>query len=192
MLDPGTPLSAARRLDGETGERNPTEAIGRAQDITVALLEVYRRNRLDSDDETVLREAVKLLLHQASERSDPAPVLPDLIDLIASGPDQVRHLTLTAGDPDEKYKAAVHRLHRTLVGFAETDFGTTFGRATTSHLDLDAAAVCVDISALRVGRADERLLAGGCCRPGPPAWPPLRPPRSRPTMTRPHAGSTWW
>lgn len=160
MLDPGTLLSAARRLDGEAGERARAEAIGRAQDLTVALLEVYRRNRLDSDDETVLREAVKLLLHQAGERSEAAPVLPDLIDLIASGPDQLRHLTLTAGEPDEKYRAAVHRLHRNLVGFAQSDFGTTFGRATTTHLDLDAPAVCVDISSLRAGRADERLLAG--------------------------------
>lgn len=74
--------------------------------------------------------------------------------------DQLRHLTLTAGDPEEKYRAAVHRLHRNLVGFAQSDFGTAFGRPTTAHLDLSASAVCVDISALRAGRADERLLAG--------------------------------
>jgi hypothetical protein len=157
MLDPGTLLAAARRLPGEAGEQTRAEAIGRAQDLTVALLEVYRRNRLDSDDETVLREAVKVLLQQDRIA---APVLADLVELIATGPDQLRHLTLTAGDPDEKYRAAVHRLHRNLVGFAQSDFGTTFGRATTTHLDLDASAVCVDISGLSAGRADERLLAG--------------------------------
>lgn len=159
MLDPGAMFAAALQLrhhDPVAAEQTRIEAIGRAQDLTVALLEIYRRQPLATDDETIVREAIRILLEH--ERRTP-PELTDLIGLIAAGPDQLRHLTLTAGQPDGDYQAEVRQVHRNLNGFAQSDFGAAFGRQTTVHLDLTAPAVDVDISALGGGKADQRLLA---------------------------------
>lgn len=156
MLDPGSLFTASRRVSGAHAEQLRAEAIGRATDLTCALLEIYTRAPLSTNDETVLRAAVRLLLTQMTDRP---PVLADLIEVLVSGPDALRHLTLTAARPTEAYLAEITSLHRTLIGFAQSDFGTAFGRASTVCLDLDANAVCVDISSMAGGRADDRLLA---------------------------------
>jgi hypothetical protein len=159
MLDAGSLWEASQRVTGSRAVSLRAEAIGRAADLTAALLEIYTRTRLPAEQETVLRAAIRLLLDDRPPGA-PAPVLADLITVLVAAPESLRHLTLTAAKPTEAYLAEIAPLHRTLVGFAQSDFGAAFGRATTTALDLDATAVCVDISTMAAGRADDRLLAG--------------------------------
>jgi hypothetical protein len=156
MLDPGALHHAAARLSGPTGDALRVEAGARAADLVAALLEVHTRTPLPPEAESLLRVAVRTL-HTERAAEAPAPVLADLIELVATGPRVLRELT--AARTQSVYADRAAGLHRVLTGFASGDLGASFGRASTVRLDLDGAGVCVDISALSGGRTDQRHLA---------------------------------
>lgn len=165
MLDPGDALRWSKRLESRDtvlAEQLRDEGIGRAADTTVALLEAYRGTPLSSDDEELLRQAIRLLLDPHG-RGDQAggpgtePVLADLIALINSAPAVLMDLTLAHST--EEYLREIRPLMRNLVGFDSGDFGASFGRPTTTHITLDRPAVSVDTSAVRTGRASQKMLA---------------------------------
>jgi hypothetical protein len=156
MLDPGALHEAAARLSGPSGEALRVEAVARSADLTVALLEVFTRAPLPTDEEALLRAAVGAL--SAARRCDaPAPVLAELIGLVAAGPKPLRELTSTRTKAAYCDRAA--GLLTALRGFAASDLGASFGSASTVRLDLDGPGVCVDISSLAGGRTDQRHLA---------------------------------
>jgi len=158
MLDPGALYETANRLSGPTADALRVEATGRAADLVAALLEVHDRTPLRGEDDALLRAAVRTLLNERRPGA-PAPVLADLIELVAAGPQGLRELTLTCGRPHSEYLDRVAGLHRGLRGFAASDPGASFGHASTVRLDLTGPAVCVDISSMAAGRADPRHLA---------------------------------
>ena len=158
MLDPGSLFTVAESFAGadpQLARQVQAEAIGRAKDLTVTLMQMYRRHPFTADDEQVLRTAVQLLLERPHRE---APVLEDLRKLVADGPSELRHQTLSFTEGDEAYRRATHELQRSLAGFAGSDFGQSFGRDTTEEFDLDGPAVCVDISSLGGAASDSRLL----------------------------------
>ncbi|NYI81214.1 hypothetical protein [Nocardioides panzhihuensis] len=157
MLDPGDAFKAAdtyKHRDPQLAEKLRAEAIGRAQDITVAMFEVYRRAPLDQNDDELLREAIKIVL--SGYESGSTPTLPDLIRLIRTGNPTLRDLTLT--ETQEAYAEAIHDLLRTMVSFDRGDFGAAFGRASTAHVSMDYPTMSIDVSAVQ--GASDKLLAG--------------------------------
>jgi hypothetical protein len=154
ILDPGEMGAAASRIGGRAGEHLRAEAHGRALAITAALITLIRGRAVDDHEQTVLAAC----LHELYDRhpASSPPVLPDLVDCLASGPERVRAVTLDRGS-ERRYRVAVDPLHRSLLGLLDGPLGQTFGSATTTRIDLSAPAVAVDIS--RIGEADGALTA---------------------------------
>jgi hypothetical protein len=154
VLDPGEMGAVAARIGGRAGEQLRAEAHGRVLAVTAALITLVRGRPVDDHEQTVLAACLHHLA-QAHPASAP-PVLPDLVAVLAEGPERVRAVTLDRGS-DRRYRTAVDPLHRSLLGLLDGPLGRVFGEATTTRIDLDAPAVAVDIS--RIGEADAQLTA---------------------------------
>lgn len=154
VLDPGAMGTAARRIGGEAGRVLVSETHGRVLNMVAALITIVRDNPMDDHEQSVLSAA----LHHLRERTPPdrAPLLPDLVQVLTEGPDRVRAVTLDRGS-DTRYRDAVDPLHRSLLGILDGPLGDTFASETSTRINLDSPAVCVDIS--RIGEADTQLTA---------------------------------
>lgn len=154
ILDPGAMGAAAARIGGEAGRLLAAEAHGRVLNVVAALITIVRNRPMDDHEQAVLSAA----LHHLRERTPTgqAPLLPDLLRVLTEGPDRVRAVTLDRGD-DTRYRDAVDPLHRSLLGILDGPLGDTFASETSTRIDLNATAVCIDIS--RIGEADTQLTA---------------------------------
>ncbi|MFI6661395.1 ATP/GTP-binding protein [Streptomyces sp. NPDC050523] len=154
VLDPGAMGAAAARIGGEAGQMLAAEAHGRVLNMVAALITIVRNRPMDDHEQSVLSAA----LHHLRENSSPGrpPLLPDLLRVLTEGPDRVRSVTLDRGDTD-RYRDAVDPLHRSLLGILDGPLGNTFASATSTRINLDSPAVCIDIS--RIGEADTQLTA---------------------------------
>jgi hypothetical protein len=152
VLDPGEMGAAAARIGGTAGEHLRAEAHGRALAMVAALITLVRGRAVDDHEQTVLAAC----LHELYDTPSGPPVLPDLVRVLASGPERVRAVTLDRGS-EHRYRMAVDPLHRSLLGLLDGPLGSVFGSATTTRIDLSAPAVAVDIS--RIGEADTTLTA---------------------------------
>jgi len=154
VLDPGAMGAVARRIGGEAGRVLDAETHGRVLNMVAALITIVRDRAMDDHEQSVLSAA----LHHLRERTPPgrAPLLPDLVRVLVEGPERVRAVTLDRGD-EARYRTAVDPLHRSLLGILDGPLGDTFASETSTRINLDSTAVCVDIS--RIGEADTRLTA---------------------------------
>ncbi|MFF0728745.1 ATP/GTP-binding protein [Streptomyces sp. NPDC004134] len=154
VLDPGAMGAASRRIGGEAGRELAAETHGRVLNMVAALITIVRNRAMEDHEQSALSAA----LHHLRERTPPGqqPLLPGLVRVLAEGPDRVRAVTLDRGD-ESRYRDAIDPLHRSLLGVLDGPLGQTFGSETSTRIDLDAPAVCVDIS--RIGEADTQLTA---------------------------------
>jgi hypothetical protein len=154
ILDPGEMAAAAQKIGGQAGEQLRAEAHGRTLAITAALITLVRGLPVSDHEQTILAAC----LHHLADRhpASAPPVLPDLVAVLAEGPERVRAVTLDRGS-ERRYRDAVDPLHRSLLGLLDGPLGTTFGGQTSTRINLDAPAVAVDIS--RIGEADTQLTA---------------------------------
>ncbi|MDH6218462.1 hypothetical protein M2283_005794 [Streptomyces pseudovenezuelae] len=154
VLDPGAMGAAAARIGGQAGDVLMAEAHGRVLNMVAALITIVRGRPMDDHEQSVL----SAVLHHLRERTVAGrPVLlPDVLRVLTEGPDRVRAVTLDRGD-DTRYRDAVDPLHRSLLGILDGPLGDTFASETSTHIDPDAPAVCIDISG--IGEADTQLTA---------------------------------
>lgn len=154
VLDPGAMGSAAAKIGGEAGEVLKAEAHGRVLNMVAALITIVRGRPMDDHEQSVL----SAVLHHLRERTLPGHtvLLPDVLRVLTEGPPRVRAVTLDRGD-DARYRDAVDPLHRSLLGILDGPLGDTFASETSTHIDPDAPAVCIDISG--IGEADTQLTA---------------------------------
>nr|WP_237519368.1 ATP/GTP-binding protein [Streptomyces sp. HUCO-GS316] len=154
VLDPGAMGAAAARIGGEAGEVLKAETHGRVLNMVAALVTIVRGRPMDDHEQSVL----SAVLHHIRERTPQgrAALLPDLLRVLTEGPDRVRAVTLDRGD-DTRYRDAVDPLHRSLLGILDGPLGDTFAAETSTRIDPDAPAVCIDISG--IGEADTQLTA---------------------------------
>nr|WP_198151454.1 hypothetical protein [Kibdelosporangium sp. MJ126-NF4]CEL15629.1 FIG00512164: hypothetical protein [Kibdelosporangium sp. MJ126-NF4]CTQ90332.1 FIG00512164: hypothetical protein [Kibdelosporangium sp. MJ126-NF4] len=154
ILDPGAMGTAAARIGGQAGRALAAEAHGRVLNMVAALISVVRTRPMDDHEQSVLSAALQHL--RDSTPLNRAPLLPDLLEVLRDGPDRVRAVTLDRGD-DARYRTAVDPLHRSLLGILDGPLGDTFASETSTRIDPNAPAVCVDIS--RIGESDTQLTA---------------------------------
>jgi len=153
-LDPGAMGDAARRIGGLDGDTLAREARERATTMVSALVQLIRRTSLADYEDAMLTAAVRVLTTTHPPGSP--PILPDLVRVIADGPESVQAVALSRGEP-EKYRALSDQLHRSLLALLDGPLGGTFGGPTTARISADAPGVCVDISG--ISEHDERLTA---------------------------------
>ncbi|WP_069992415.1 MULTISPECIES: ATP/GTP-binding protein [Streptomyces] len=154
LLDPGAMGAAAARIGGSAGQALEAEAHGRVLNMVAALVTIVRNRPMDDHEQAVL----SAVLHHLRERTPTgrAPVLPDVLRVLSEGPDRVRAVTLDRGD-ESRYRDAVDPLHRSLLGILDGPLGDTFASETSTRIDLNTPAVCIDIS--RIGESDTQLTA---------------------------------
>ncbi|WP_435866054.1 ATP/GTP-binding protein [Streptomyces xinghaiensis] len=154
VLDPGAMGEAAERIGGDAGRVLLAEAHGRVLNMVAALVTIVRNRPMDDHEQSVLSAC----LHHLRERMKPgrAPLLPDLLKVLDEGPDRVRAVTLDRGD-ETRYRQAVDPLQRSLLGVLDGPLGDTFSSETSTRINPNAPAVCIDIS--RIGEADTQLTA---------------------------------
>ncbi|MFD8231720.1 ATP/GTP-binding protein [Streptomyces sp. NPDC059696] len=154
VLDPGAMGAAAARIGGEAGEVLKAETHGRVLNMVAALITIVRGRPMDDHEQSVL----SAVLHHLRERTPQGRtvLLPDVLRVLAEGPDRVRAVTLDRGD-DARYRDAVDPLHRSLLGILDGPLGDTFASETSTRIDPAAPAVCIDISG--IGEADTQLTA---------------------------------
>lgn len=142
------------RLSGRAADRVRAEVHGRRLNMVAGLIGVIRRRPIEDIEETILSAA----LHVLDETHSPGspPLLRDLLQVLDEGPPQVRAVTLDRGS-DERYRQEVDPLQRSLIGLLDGPLGATFASHTSTPIDVDAPAVCIDISGITA--SDERLTA---------------------------------
>ncbi|MDP9793431.1 hypothetical protein J2S43_001943 [Catenuloplanes nepalensis] len=153
VLDPGAMGAAARRIGGAAGEALAAEADGRILNMVAALLTIVRGQAVGDHEQAVLAACLRHLRDRAAGK---AYLLPDLLAVLTEGPEPVRAVTLDRGQ-ETRYRDAVDPLHRSLLGILDGPLGGTFSATTSTHIDPDAPAVCIDIS--RIGESDTQLTA---------------------------------
>lgn len=153
-LDTGAMGQAAARVSGPAAERLRSEIQGRQLQVVAALISIIRgpARPVTADEQTILSAALRVL----NTGLDRVPVLADLIQVLDEGPDQVRAVTLDRGD-DTRYRDTVDPLHRSLLGLLRGSLGEVFAHPTSTQIDLDAPAVCMDLS--RIAGTDANLQA---------------------------------
>jgi hypothetical protein len=157
-LDPGAMGDAAHRIGGLAGQALHREARDRATTMVSALVQLIRRTPLADYEDAMLAAAVRLLTGDgpAAGSGGVAATLPDLVRVIAAGPEQVQAVALARGDSD-RYADLAEPLQRSLIALLDGPLGGTFAGPTTARISADAPAVCVDISG--IAERDERLTA---------------------------------
>ncbi|MDG4757288.1 ATP/GTP-binding protein [Micromonospora sp. WMMD710] len=154
VLDPGAMGAAAAKIGGRAGETLLAETHGRVLNMVAALLTIVRGQAITDHEQSVLSACLRHLRDRTPEGH--AVHLGDLLAVLHEGPDEVRQFTLDRGE-EARYRDAVDPLHRSLLGILDGPLGTTFSSTTSTHIDPDATAVCIDIS--RIGEADSQLTA---------------------------------
>lgn len=141
-LDPGGLSAVLPRLPTDQARMLAAARHGRQVTVTEGLVELVRGSRLADHESAALAAAIDVL------NARPAvPVLRDLFEVIRDGPDRVRAVVLDRGD-DTVYRGLTDRLLRSLLALVSGPFGEVFAGHTSTQLDLDAPAVCLDTSSI--------------------------------------------
>jgi hypothetical protein len=150
-LDAG-PLAAARnRMSGGQAEQLRLEIRSRRISLLLALCALVRRQPLGNTEEIILGRAVDLLTH----RLDRDPTVPDLLNLVEHGPDE---LVAAARAPDPAgYHQRADQLVASLALLCDGSLAGVFDGPTSTPINLAAPAISVDIS--RVQAAGDTLLS---------------------------------
>lgn len=140
----------------------------RQQMMIGSLVQLVRKNQVNDFEETMIASAIKLLYNLEQFDENNPPLLQDLYDILQSN-----HPVLmedagvdvppegTWDDLEESvradlmaqqaravadYKHEVRGLRRSLRALLQGEFGEIFNNHTTTRLNLDAPAICVDVS----------------------------------------------
>ncbi|WP_248258931.1 ATP-binding protein [Georgenia sp. EYE_87] len=149
VLDPGEATSAAERLTGGARAMVLSDAHDRRLTMVSSLLTILRAQPPTDREETILDRALRVL----DERHDGVPVLPDLLEVIRSAPEDVRQVALDRGSL-ERYQAVTENLEASLIGLVDGGrLGRTFSRPTTNPMRRDRPVV-YDVSHIDDAQTD--------------------------------------
>ena len=152
ILDPGQMGQAVQRLNGQPKQELVEKIHQRRLDMIIGLIVLMREGPVTDAERPLLSAALRVLDESHQEKP---PVLTDLLHLLQAPTDEMRAMTMDRGD-DEKYRAVADPLSVSLMTLTQGELGTTFGKQTTTPLDLDAPAISVDISNIGTGSAKVR------------------------------------
>jgi hypothetical protein len=147
-LDAGALGQVAGRLTGTAAAEVRHALHDRQLSMISALVSIARgpARGVDLEEQTILSAALRVLA--AHHEDGEAPLLADLSKVLEDAPEEIRAVVLDRGD-DQRYRAAVDPLQKSLHGLLEGELGAVFGRPTSVQMDIDASAVCMDLSRLR-------------------------------------------
>jgi hypothetical protein len=145
-LDAGPWRQVLDRVDARTAATVRASVTNRRLNMVAALATLVRRTAVTSDETTVLAAVLRYL---ADRETNTPPVLSDVLAVIRTAPPEVRAVTLWQDDADlPRFREETATLQRTLLALLHGPLGSTFEGQTTTPIDLDTPAVCVDISGI--------------------------------------------
>jgi hypothetical protein len=145
-LDAGPWRQVLQQVDQRTAAQVRAGVIDRRLNMLVALATLVRRGPVNSDETTVLAACLRYL---AERETDTQPVLSDVLRVVREAPTDVRAVTLWQDEADiSRFRDDTANLQRTLLALLHGPLGDTFEGQTTSAIDLNTPAVCVDISGI--------------------------------------------
>lgn len=151
MLDLGALSAAASKIGGTVGQELLMLAEQKATDLTIAIAQIVRGDRLRDFEETVLTGAIHIV-----RRSQKQPHLRHVLELLRDGHQEL--LMLTLSDTLAEFRETVKALHRTLLAILHGPMGQVFGGTTSVPIPVDnPGGVVIDISGLANG--SQSLLA---------------------------------
>ena len=152
--DEATDPQAREHLDDVL--RRAKEQIHGRQVSMVDMLVGLSRGEKIKDYESMLVSAGLREMYEGSEVdwANP-PILRDLIDYLEQGSPNLRHSARARSD--EQWSARVDALILSLNSLLDGATGQIFSGQTTTPIDVDATAVCIDVSA--IGRSDKEMKA---------------------------------
>ena len=143
ILDPGEAVAAADRLTGKARAEVLADALGRRHTMVSTLITIARAAAPIDREEIILDRALRIL----DERSTGIPVLPDLIQVINDGPEDLRLAAMDRGER-VRYDDIVEALQVTLNGLlAHGRLGEIFSGETTVPMRRDVPVV-FDVSSI--------------------------------------------
>jgi hypothetical protein len=151
-LDVGPWIDVIAKVDARTADQVRAGVIERRVNMVSALITLVRTTPPTADEITVLSMALRLLAVEETGQ----PVLSDVLKVIQSAPEELRQVTLAHGD-DERYHRDTEPLQRSLIALLGGVLGDTFDGQTTTPIDLDTPAICIDISG--IDASDQRRTA---------------------------------
>lgn len=150
-LDSGPLGTALARMSGTDARQLRLEIRGRRMSLLLALCALVRGRAVTNPEEIILGRAVDVL----AERLDRDPTVPDVLRLVETGSEEL--MSAARARTDGEYRRRVDELVPTLALLCEGSLRGVFDAETSKQLDLDAAAVSVDIS--HVAAAGDQLVA---------------------------------
>lgn len=121
------------------------------------LLQLVRSSPIEDFEETLIRVALDQLYDPAGGgfTYDRPPILSDLYAAI-DGSDE-RLWPKVGADDREQYRLITRKLRQSLNSLIDGNFGRVFNAHTSHPIDIDAPAICVDVSG--IDESDGKLLA---------------------------------
>lgn len=154
-LDIAAAQVAAKRIGGEPGQRLLADAKARRV-IFVESLITIQRGKAPDGDESLLLDIALTLLDKAWSRKRHQPVLGDLDQVFADGPEELRVAALWRNE-EQRYYAATDALRKSLAALTQgSGLGWVFSGQTTTPLQ-QGVSVCFDLSG--ISKQDRKLRA---------------------------------
>lgn len=163
-LDPALLGKAMQQLRAaglhQAAENVAAELRARQTNLIAGLVELIRGERIADYEDTLISTALRLLNTPVDEGGrgftvDSPAILDDLLEVITSGGEEL--MLDAAAATAQRYAEAIVPLRRSLRALTQGPFGQVFNGHTTVALDLEAPAVCVDVSHIPTG--DTKLKA---------------------------------
>ena len=157
-LDSGPLGAALRQTSGPDADALRSEMRARRLALLLALCTLVRGTRLGNAEEVILGRAIDLLDERMAGRTEPA--VPDVLAVVAEGPDTLRSAARARSASD--YEVRASELAFTLELLCTGSLAGVFDGQTSKPIDLDAPMVSIDISAVKAA-GDQLLTAAMLC-----------------------------
>lgn len=119
------------------------------------LVELIREAPVEDYEVALVAAALRTLRESKRFSFVNPPLLKDLRDEIARGSQHLAEAVFPAGR--ETYEQAITPLMQSLFALLDGPLGQVFSGHTTTRLDLDSPALCIDVS--KISRGDKKLKA---------------------------------
>lgn len=160
VLNPGGMYLVLGRLSKGPKEELLRDGRARQHTMVGALVSILRKSNLTVSENLVVKSGLRMLEERFFSTGE-IPVLPDLLQLVKEGPEELLQATLS---PDkEAYRKNVRELEMALMAIVSgAVVGDTFSAQTDEQMRLDAG-VSYDISSIPVGDEDATAAALIAC-----------------------------
>ncbi|MCC3317978.1 MULTISPECIES: hypothetical protein [Nocardia] len=157
----GQVLTTLTRAGLHERARNITQELQARQIALVAgLIELVRGHPVADYEEALIATALRQLYTPEPQGGrgfaiDRPPILTDLLEVIVTGSEELR--LDAAADTEDAYRATIVPLRQSLRRLTNGPFGEVFNGHTSTAIDFDSVAVCIDVSNIPTG--DRKLKA---------------------------------